>query len=722
MKIKIKVKTLILFSFLILLTFVWGIPTAILSIANLFGNNTDTAALFYEKYASYPTTSKVKGGYLYADSRLKGFPKFSIFLDGWGGGNNISPEEIEKVKNMLEDAVKKTPKSSEAVYYTDSYRMLLDLLIDVGDAEALKEWISFGQDSADEKIVYISDIYNAFYMHVKRDREAAKKIIAKYEGSELADVNFEILKAEIELFDGNYEKAKQLYSEVNNISNYWMRRESAFGSGGYLDRSFWFEYIMDDFRGDNVVTGTVTFEGKPMPFVEIYVQKADGSLHGGGESYIGITDENGEFETMGLRDGLYSIGIGIDSSVLSDKVLQRSNQYTELAGNGGRVDFTFRKTFDIKLPEPGQIVDGEEFTVSWEEVEGAVYYTVDPVVTEEPYKKSGTSFRSPANDKNGNGRFTANYAVFDVSMLRNQFIMRFGGDGTSIEPLTVLGAFLPGAEYPIVVNAYDSDNNLITSSVSMRSYYENIPSVIVEGKLTKGEEMILKRDYAGAINYYEDILKNNPDDMEALKYLTRIYGTGWRLDMGNLEKAYKYGKRYGDITGDNKMLIKTFDIMSKDEIKENIEIVKMAVEQAEDDIWENKYYFLSRYYIVLGDYEAAREVLEKSDTIVDTLAYLNMYFGDYDKAAENLQSKSYYRSRLVSDKVVNAVRSLAENPPSSRDVKSFNDFLLKLIYGVPYEKGQSLYDETVKQIDNENIREILYEIYLENHWYDRYSD
>ncbi|WP_313165193.1 hypothetical protein [Sedimentibacter sp.] len=721
MKIKIKIKTLILALLLISLTFVWGIPTATLSIAYLLENKPDKATLFFERYASYPTVSKVKGGYLYADSLMSDFPKYSIFLTGWGGGDNTSPEDVEKVKNTLAGIMKEAPKSSETVYYIDSYRMLLDLAIDVGDAEMLKEWISFGQNSSEEEIVYIADIYNAFYLHVSRDREGAKKIIAEYEGSEFADANLDILSAEIELFDGNYEDAKRLYNEFNGGSNYWPRIGSVFGSMGYLDRSFWFDYIMDDFRGDNVITGTVTFEGKPMPFVEIYVQRADGGMHSRGESYIGITDENGEFETLGLRDGLYSIGIGLDSSLLSDKVLQRSNhQYTELAGNGGKVDFTFRKTFDVASPEPGQTVNGEEFTVSWEEVEGAAYYTVEPVITEEPYKKSGTSFRGPASDKNGNGKFTTNYAVFNVEMLRNQFIIRFGGDGTSIEPLTVLGAFLPGAEYPIVVNAYDNDNKLITSSISMRSYYDSIPSVTVEGKLTKGEEMILRRDYTGAIAHYENILNDNPDDVEALRYLVRIYGTGWKLEEGNLEKAYEYGKRYGNITGDNKMLINTLNIMSRDEIKENSEIIGLAFEQAKDDIDENEYYFLSRYYIALGNYEAAREMLEKAGSVTDTLVYLNMYFGDYAKAAENLQSKDYYLSRLASDKIINAVRALGENPPVAGDRQVFDDFLLKLIYGVHYEKGQSLYYETVKQIEDDNIKTILYEIYLDNQWYHSY--
>jgi len=71
-----------------------------------------------------------------------------------------------------------------------------------------------------------------------------------------------------------------------------------------------------------------------MPFVEIYVQEADSGFSSGGESYIGITDENGEFQTLGLKDGVYNIGIGVECSLLANKVLQRSTyQFIELNGD-----------------------------------------------------------------------------------------------------------------------------------------------------------------------------------------------------------------------------------------------------------------------------------------------------------------------------------------------------------------------------------------------------
>ena len=116
---------------------------------------------------------------------------------------------------------------------------------------------------------------------------------------------------------------RQIYDNI--YKNNWRELGKSFGSGGYY-RNDWFDRFMEDFKGDNVITGTVTCEGKPMPFVEIYVQEAkEGfSFYASGENYVAITDVNGEFKTLGLKDGLYSVGIGVDGSVLANKAFQGS--------------------------------------------------------------------------------------------------------------------------------------------------------------------------------------------------------------------------------------------------------------------------------------------------------------------------------------------------------------------------------------------------------------
>ena len=531
MKIKIKIKILLLLAFIFTLTFIWGIPTATLEIANyLEGKGSDKASLFFEKYATYPTSSNIKAKFLYADSLVKSFNKYTIFFTSWGGGEDTSPENMEKAKEILVNIMKEDPRNeSEKEYYLDSYKMILDMAIATEDVEFLNQWISFGQKCNDEKLIYIADIYNGFILHVNGDKEGAKKVIEKYDMTNLADGKLDVLKGEIALFDGEYEEAKKMFEKVND--NWKTRDKVIFGSTEYCyDRKFWIDSTLKEFKGNNVISGTVTYEGNPMPFVEIYVQEADGGFRSGGESYIGITDEYGKFQTLGLKDGVYNIGIGVDGSLLTDKVLQGStHKYLELTGKDVEINFVFNNTISVNLPAPREKVSGEEFTASWEKVEGADYYTVEPVVFSEPYEKSGSSFRSSTMDKNGKIRFTETSATFNIGMLKNQLGgLTFEGEEMLLGPNSVLGIFLPGIEYPIVVNAYDKNNILITSSLPLRTYYDQIPSIIVEGSLTDGEDLILHKNYSEAIELYESILKENPDDIDALRYLAKIYGIGWK--------------------------------------------------------------------------------------------------------------------------------------------------------------------------------------------------
>lgn len=717
MKIKVKIKTLILLTFLLILTFIWVIPTTIHGIANLLQDNgSDKATFFYEKYASYPTTPKIEGNFLYAKSLVKGFSKYAIFYNGWGGGENTSPEDMEKSKNILQDIMKETPyMNSEKQYYIDSYKMLLEMAIATGDTEMLHNWISFGQKADDERLVYISDIYNGFLLHVNGDRDEAKDIVAKYELTALADVKLDILKAEITLFDGNYEEAKKMYENISR-NNWRELQDSNFGSTAYYDRDFWVDRVMKVFSSDNTIKGTVTYEGKPMPFVEIYVQAADGGFRTVGESYVGITDENGKFETLGLKYGVYNVGIGVEGSLLTNKVLQQKDKpYFEFDGNNGEINFEFRNILNIKEPSLNDKITGEEFTIVWEEVKGAVYYKVDIVTYSNPSEGVGAIFYTPAFDEYMQSKFTETQATFNTSLIKDEIGgMSIGEDGL-IGANAVLGAFVPGLEYPIVVKAYDENMNLITSSLPLRAYYDQIPSITVEGSHSDGEKMILNQDYPEAIEYYENILNETPDDIEALRYLIKIYGIGWKNGEKNIERAIELGQRYTYISGSNRLLINIISQMEIDEIKKYSDLFYSAVTEESEDQNDSYYYYLSKYFIATENWKSARNALQNTEGYLPVnLFYLNMYLENYTMAAEN--TKYLYNSPLKSIEVKEALRNLEDIPPHHNDKQIFNNFLLKLVTGVQREEGKGFFDEIIKQISNSNLKTILNAIYLERGW------
>lgn len=552
MKVKIKIKTLILLVFVFMLTIVWGIPAAILLIAGTVDHN--KAPYFYEKYVSYPTSSNIRGNYKYARSLVDIQSKFTIYNNGWGGGGDTSPQDVEKAKIALQKVMEDSPKATEERDYLESYRLLLDLAIVTGDAQLLEEWTDFGQDSKDESILYYANIYKGFFLHINGDREAAMEILDKYENSDIKDVNYDILKAEILLFQGKYEEAKNLYKEIE-LNNSYSYGYGNFGSARYLGRDYWFEDTMDKFKGDNIISGRITHEGKPMPFVEIYLQEPDGGVMTYGNYYIAMTDKNGNFQTLGLKDGEYRLGIGIHDSRLTDRVLQATtSENIRLESSDGQFDFVFKDTLEIESPKHGEIVSGEEFTVSWEEVEGAGYYTIEIVNFLYPFAETGGLVRIPVLDDSGIIKYKTTSARVNMELPRGEI----GGYGMNeegvISPSAFLGLFVPSLEYPITVNAYDEKDNLITSSLGYRIYYDQIPSITLEGSFSEGEELIANQDYPEAIEYYENILKEDPDDIIALRYLTKLYGVGWKDGEENIDRAMELGQRYTDIVGNDRLL------------------------------------------------------------------------------------------------------------------------------------------------------------------------
>ncbi len=720
MKIKVKVKTLIMIVCVFAAIFIWGIPASILGIADyLDRKNSDKAVLFYEKYASYPTTSSVEGWYVYADKLVEGFDKYTIFLDGWGGANH-ELGDMEKAKELFSRIVHSTSyKKSEEHYVADSYKKLMDIAISTGDSNMLHEWISFGQNHEDKNIKYISDIYNGFLMHVNGNNNGAEKIISQYEDTEYADVKLDILKMETALFNENYDEAVLISEKIATIDRK-TRDEIVFGSSRYYDRNYWLDKFSKSMKGSNAVKGTVTYMGQPMPFVEIYVQEA-GGLRGGGDNYIGITNENGEFKTIGLKNGIYSIGMGLNTSLLEDKVISRSGyEYVTVDGSDKEMNFAFNSTINVSSPKPGEKISGNEFTVSWGKVDGADHYTVQVVVFSSPYKKGGSSMTTPISDKNGNGEFKENYAVFDVDKLKERSTgISYEGEEMILGYEGVLGNFLHGIEYPITVNACDENGKVITGSLPMRTYYDKIPSITIEGSITDGEKMIIDKKYPEAIEYYENILSEEPDNIDALVYLIKIHGIGWKKGERNIERAVELGKKYADLTGDTQLIFRVLDTMDRDEIKENKDLIYSVIKNSDENLGTKGYRLLSRCYIAYENWEKARDALLKIDDYVpDDLFYLNLYFGYYKDAAENL--KKLYTSELTTDKITESVLALEEVPPDDSDKEVFNSFLLKLVKGVEHNDGKQLYNQTTNQIENINIKGILYGIYLERNWESRY--
>jgi tetratricopeptide (TPR) repeat protein len=389
-----------------------------------------------------------------------------------------------------------------------------------------------------------------------------------------------------------------------------------------------------------------------------------------------------------------------------------------LSNGDAYVEYTFRDTFQVHSPQPGQIVEDDLFTVSWEEVPEADYYTVEPVMFSNPLEKSGGSFRRPIEDINGEGRFVETTAHFRISDHRNKTGgMTFEGEEWILGSGAVLGKFLPGGEYPIIVNAYDKNNQLITSSFPMRTYYDQIPSIVVEGELSKGQRLVAQMKYPEAIEHYEEVLLENPHDMEAISSLIKIYGIGWKKGEKNLERAFELLERIKDerLISDLFRSI-TFELEAE-EILESEEQILDIIDILEKYNEDDAHYARFKYHRAKGNYEEARNALKMLQTYIpDTLIYLDIYFGDYDLAVQRLMDDRFYPSRLQGSIFRDAVLGLGENPPPAEEMDELKEFLLEMVKGGVYERRNEIYNRLVNNVDNEDILTIVDEIYNERHW------
>ena len=93
--------------------------------------------------------------------------------------------------------------------------------------------------------------------------------------------------------------------------------------------------------------------------------------------------------------------------------------------------------------------------------------------------------------------------------------------------------------------------------------------------------------------------------------------------------------------GDGELLFWLLSQMETDEIKENRELVRSILEERTESFDDDGYRLLGRYYVAVENWEEAREAFRNIEGYVpDQLFYLNMYFGDYAGAAENIRNLS----------------------------------------------------------------------------------
>jgi len=730
MRIKLKIKTLMMMLLVLVILFTVVMPRGNIILARVLDRmDSPYAGAFYEKYLNQNFGNpSLRARVEYAESLVDGFYRYGIFTSFQGGGSDHRPEDLEEAKNLLISGLEgeKDPSSNESTYVR-AYRLLMDLMIATGDMDGFMEWIEIDPGDSEE-LAGASEIYQLYHEVYFGDMEAAKVALTENRHPVNIEREHHSLMAEIALREGDREKAREHMEKAGEFRPGEINDQNRtyFGTGAFQNQQFWLDTYEKDLAGEFTLSGRVTFEGEPMAFVEIYVKSSrDTGWSSSGERFVAITDEEGYFESIGLRRGSYDIGIGVDTSRLYDKYyVQRQGELADghlLFEGDQHLELEFTKPIEIASEDKGiTLQEEDEFHLSWEPVDGAEYYQAYFIAFTHPKDKTGGHSQRPLFTTEAEQKIQGSEAVFTIGDINKQGpggIVTFSDEERLLGPSGVLRPMLPGIEYPLIIKAYDKDGQEITSSLALRGDYNDVFHVNLKGELSEGEELILDQSYPEAIAYYEEHLKDPDIREEALRTLTLLYHYGWKQGERDVDLAFNYGKVYYEETGHSRNLELVMDGMTFDELKEYKEEVKeiLAGLEPEDD-----YHLLLRteanLHLIDGEWEEAVASFEKSDrTIPWQVFYLDLLIGDYKQAAERLRDHRFHVYRMEPLNMEDALMTLSFGG-LAQDEEDHLRNLMETLVMEDRDQAQEVYREILPDIENDELREVLYGIYLMNNW------
>ncbi|MDU1444019.1 MAG: tetratricopeptide repeat protein, partial [Clostridium cochlearium] len=271
---KIKIKTLISLLLLSLFTILIVVPYINLGIGEFLDKNgSSRAQAFYKNCLFSPIKLKEKKAlYLYGENILGGFHKYTIMstCSGSGGEKNNTPEDIKKAKEVFEKILlKDLDKNYNNKYTKKAYSRLMDISIATLDIDELIHWINWGKGKNNEEIKNISKLYEGYYYYTQRDYKEAETILQGYNKGMYLDFKYYYLLGDIYSHRGNVEKAMEYFEKASNIG--WIPGEYLFGGSDVSHKNIWLKDYKNKLKGDYKIRGKVSYNGKGLPFVEIYM-------------------------------------------------------------------------------------------------------------------------------------------------------------------------------------------------------------------------------------------------------------------------------------------------------------------------------------------------------------------------------------------------------------------------------------------------------------------
>ncbi|SDK13786.1 carboxypeptidase-like regulatory domain-containing protein [Natronincola ferrireducens] len=440
--------------------------------------------------------------------------------------------------------------------------------------------------------------------------------------------------AEFHRFLGNKEEAEKYYSlllqeykDIMEIERHHWSDSDMGGINSYYDEKTK-EIVMKLASLQNrpmkhgEVTGSVTLRGEAFPNLQVFLQPQNfprgGVIFGGStdDALWTTSDKNGEFTFSHVLPGRYSIGFIVDLDVVEDVVLKggffpESTILVDEEQSYHR-DFHLVDTLKVLSPVENYRVTGDTLHFQWEAFEDASYYTLELGTYS---LNGGGTYSTPYSER----KFYTNEALLSVDELTYiQTGMAFDDEGPT--PDSLLAFAHPKGKYFWGIRAHDEEGNIITTS---RGYLkgQNTDFHFTGRDLRKGDELLLARDYQGAIDAYEEDVSKNPKDIYPLAMLGKLYSISWNdtYPHTDLDKALAYYEELYAITENPSFLDRSFFIQyyQKKDYHQALAVLKILEEKNALHLWHRQNFIMIDIH--LGNYEGALQELLQTDFKEDNI-------------------------------------------------------------------------------------------------------
>ncbi|WBW97509.1 tetratricopeptide repeat protein [Oceanirhabdus sp. W0125-5] len=677
-KIRIKISTLI-----IIVTLIIGItvvPTVFKgNILYFIGNvykylgKKDVADTYYKKVIDTNKNHKlsVEAAIKRFESLLEeknlGYMKALTVHQGYGGGGYvISAESLVRINKEYNQLISQSKKDDRVALYEIYVSMMNWFAGETKEALNIIESIDYIKN--DELEVYrelnisamnivlseyekgeeliFSSLRNNKFNEYKQVMLAFIYFMRKEDTSEILEYTPESLLFENDKITGIKKKIAEYEIEKTDEEYVLSVFDEFIDDGRFIrDHKSW--KFKDDTitKGNSIVKGKIMCDNKPLRGVIVRLSKHEGLSTGGmfaniwfGDQGYGITDENGEYTIENVGEGDYGVSLTFPWQIITGKVIKKSLDDRIHIKDNEVIEENI-KIFEAPRVSKIEYIDDNRIKVEWEniqEVEDVEYIEARLFVKNENNELVGipnTSWHVELDEKN------KNYAIVNMKKTLENMTGRIWhwSSMSKVDPYQLFEGFYIGGDYTFEVNFKYKDQEQYQyhggGTGGIYSKKENIKIKVQGKKLSEADKYLINKDYEKAIEHFENILQDNPNDLHVLNILSSIYSKGYFITYEDeekrdgeiihlgqdLDKALEYTLRLLNVYENEFILNKLERIYSDLDMEEEAFKVNQKLVKEYDKYYRNKY--ISRYYIRKGNiteaYESIKEFHEKEESVYE---------------------------------------------------------------------------------------------------------